>query len=251
MATSAVAVGCFSPSNDAGGTACDPAPESEVEQTRAALYGAMPSSELAELDRRGRNAIVAIVIEHPVTALCTGVLLTSTMIASAEHCVALSSEPPEVRIGDHVDSPEWSDRPRRVMSHPSLDLALIELGHPVPADLATPLPLLRSELDLVGRHVELAGFGLTENSTVGARLFTTEIVVDDDGEFVTVDGEGQSGACQGDSGGPLLMRDAQFGVRVVGVLSRGSASCVDLDQYVPVHRAIDWIDEMVARSCDS
>jgi hypothetical protein len=108
---------------------------------------------------------------------------------------------------------------------------------------------LRERLDLVDQQAQLAGFGLTEDDTIGLRLFTDEVVIDDDGELITVDGEGQRGACLGDSGGPLLIRDGAGNVRVVGVLSHGSASCLNIDRYVLLYQVRDWLEAAIDESC--
>ena len=71
--------------------------------------------------------------------------------------------------------------------------------------------------------------------------FLVESIVSVDSDAITVNGFHRSGACEGDSGGPLLVRGTTGEVRVIGVLSAGSASCLALDLYSRLDGLEDWI----------
>jgi hypothetical protein len=132
--------------------------------------------------------------------------------------------------------------------HGERDLALAVLapGAVAKAPL-TVLPLAFEDEVRVGDRATLAGFGLDENGDVGERRFVEETIVEVDDELVVVHGEGESGACTGDSGGPLLLRTASGELRVAGVLSVGSASCVEIDVYQRIGPVADWLHEQLDR----
>jgi hypothetical protein len=90
-------------------------------------------------------------------------------------------------------------------------------------------------------HVQLAGFGSTRAGSLGTLGYLVEPVKFIDSVFITVTGQGRSGACEGDSGGPLLVRDDNGAVRIWGVLSAGSSSCRDDDVYIRLDRANEWL----------
>ena len=49
----------------------------------------------------------------------------------------------------------------------------------------------------------------------------------------------------GDSGGPLLLRNRAGSPEVAGILSGGSASCVDRDEYTRLDNALRWIESVI------
>lgn len=200
-----------------------------------AIVGGRPSSEL-KLDPL---LLRSIVIVRPVAPqfgddlLCSGVLLSERMVLTARHCI----------ISDQiVVEGEFIEPAQKVEVHPSLDLALLLLS---PAECATrshQAPLIAAQPPGLGAKLLLAGYGRTENETVGALLFTQEPVVSVEADRIRVDGKGLSGACEGDSGGPLLRTTDAGAFELVGVLSTGADSCVDIDEYILVRSALRWLE---------
>jgi hypothetical protein len=131
------------------------------------------------------------------------------------------------------------------VTHPSVDLALLEVGTPEVllreevATIALRTAPLSSDVS-VGMMLLLAGVGLTEDGGVGQLRFVEEPVTAMTETTITVDGQGKSGACEGDSGGPLVAW-TEDGPEVVGILRAGSANCLGLDEYVRVDAYSSWI----------
>ena len=120
------------------------------------------------------------------------------------------------------------------MSDASADAGIAGLA-PIPAGDASVGRLTN------GSAVEMAGYGQTENGTVGSLRFLVESITEIDDSSITVSGFGATGGCDGDSGGPLLVRRPDGFVEVAGVLSIGSASCNEDDIYVRLDTIRDWI----------
>jgi S1-C subfamily serine protease len=190
---------------------------------------------LLELDAAARRALVTVEPAHGyVQALCSGVIIAPGWTLTAKHC---DEAAPLVVISDALEAPV-----ERRVAHPQLDLLLLH----VPA-LGALEPIAPSDTELsacaIGAPVELAGFGETETGSVGALRFLSTRIAELSATSIVVDGHGRAGACVGDSGGPLLVRDGNGAPRVAGILSGGSASCVDRDQYTRVDRARAWLTD--------
>lgn len=218
------------------GAACagddEPGQECGVSAVAAPLFGA--STDPFELEAREQNAVVALTVsvEDTGAGLCTGVLISPLRVLTARHCANLLPDRVSAFVGPSVEAATFQSSVLGFDTHDELDIAVAELETAVPADLATPLePISGREMLEVGMLATLVGYGLTEHDRAGTRLFLQEPIKEIEADAVIVDGGGETGACLGDSGGPLLMRDADGRHRIIGVLSAGSASCVDLDLY--------------------
>jgi len=228
------------------GAACDS--ESEPGPCQAAavaapLFGA--SADPFELEAREQNAVVALThsLENASRGLCTGVLIGPRRVLTARHCAELLPESVSVFVGPSVEAHSFQSSVLSFRSHDALDVAVGELETAIPSELATPLePISDRETLEVGMLATLAGYGLTEDHGIGVRLFLQEPITEIAPDDVVVDGGGQTGACVGDSGGPLLMRDADGRHRIIGVLSAGSASCVDIDVYQRLESVRAWLE---------
>lgn len=229
------------------GTACsgddELARECEAAAVAAPLFGA--STDPFELEAREQNAIVALTLneEDAGQGLCTGVLIAPRRVLTARHCADLLPHGVSAFVGPSIDAYTFKSPVLSFESHEELDVAIAELEDAIPADLATPLEPIseREELE-VEMRVILAGYGLTEDDQVGVRLFVQEPIKEITSDTVVVDGGGETGACVGDSGGPLLMRDDEGRHRIIGVLSAGSASCLNIDEYQRLEALSAWFE---------
>jgi hypothetical protein len=229
------------------GTACASddalAGECEAAAIAAPLFGA--STDPFELEAREQNAIVALTLSQKDAGqgLCTGVLIAPRRVLTARHCADLLPHGVSAFVGPSIESHTFKSSVLDFESHEELDVAIAELKDAVPSDLATPLEPIseREELE-VDMQVILAGYGLTEEDQVGVRLFVREPIKEISSDVVVVDGGGETGACVGDSGGPLLMRDDEGRHRIIGVLSAGSASCLNIDVYQRLEALSDWLE---------
>ncbi len=222
--------------------ACGSEASSVASLSEPIFYGAPESLYLA-LDPMERAAIVHVVTEDPVPALCSGTVIAPAWILTAKHCAELTGA---LAV---IDSPSGTIR-RRILSsavHPSADVALLEIdAGAIDLDFVFPIRADATPVDSswTGRLVELAGFGSTEEQTSLERRFVVEPIVEVTTESLVVDGKGRSGACLGDSGGPLLLRSPDGSVRVAGVLSSGATNCLGRDVYTRLDLISSWLAEI-------
>ena len=211
----------------------------------ALMYAATEESYLG-LDHRQIASIVQVTDgSGPGGPMCTGVFVTDEWVVTAGHCFAIES-PRVIVIEEGGAFVEFSVTER--IPHPYADVALFQVSAPDSAEAHfRPIPVAASQgVDLsVGNVVDIAGYGLTEAGDTRELRFLSEPIVEVDDESFVVDGFGANGACLGDSGGPLIVRDRSGSVLVAGVLSTGSATCVDRDRYARLDALGDWVSGVV------
>lgn len=236
------------------GTAC---PGATLGTTQSALINGSAGETYLGLGARQIQAIVQIVdaslwnvdASLPSGGLCTGTFIAPSWVITARHC--LSIEHPAVVIQVEGGSPTVVPSLMTV-ANPSEDVALLNVDlSSVDAGAALsglePMAFGGSGLVTIGTEsvVELAGYGLTQTDTVGTLRFLLEPIVGMDDTTITVDGFGANGACEGDSGGPLLARSMDGAPIVVGVLSDGSATCLETDSYTRLDSVLAWVQQYV------
>jgi hypothetical protein len=187
--------------------------------------------------------------------LCSGTFIAPNWIITAGHCLKISS--PRVVVQGEASAPLAVFPVVTSVAHPSVDVALLNVdasasdaggdgGLPGVVQLQTAgasAPPLAS-----GDVVAIAGYGVTENSTTRSLRFLAESILSIDAKAITVSGFGKSGACEGDSGGPLLIRGSDGAPLLAGVMSVGSASCLEDDTYIRLDALQDWVSATVGPS---
>lgn len=182
-----------------------------------------------------RSYPIAKVIESSPSGnfLCTGTLITPTIILTAHHCVGQSAKVMSVQMGGFVY------KVRRLWVHPNVttdksgvifnDVALLELSR---RSYLLPLPLMGSQSPSLGAEVRVIGFGQTETGSYGELRTGMSVVSAVSRDFVTTHFKAatQANSCSGDSGGPALLSVINKGERVdaiVGTVSTGTtANCI-------------------------
>ncbi len=229
----ALLVGCSAP---------DPTLTSCPAEVAEPLVNAAKGESYLGLAPEHLRAIVQVTTgSDPDAPLCSGVFVAPEWVATAGHCLAIES--PQVvlaAVGEALESSEVVEQE----AHPSLDVALLRVARPPVTSFEPMVPLGPEDRAIaVADSVELAGYGRTETGGTRELRFLVETITSVEDTSVVVHGRGASGACEGDSGGPLVVRDAVGAVRVGGVLTSGSWSCLENDRYVRLDGLRDWLDE--------
>jgi MYXO-CTERM domain-containing protein len=177
-------------------------------------------------------------------AFCSGTLIGPRTILTAGHCA--NRPPPEGEGAAYFGADSGDGGPRvaieRVALHAEVDLALLTLSEPAPAD---PMPFYTGDVsDHMDEVVTLVGFGVTDDLASDSGLkrqgwsrldHTTDTKVytgyDDEGAWV----------CHGDSGGPVFLHVDERD-QLVGVVSTGAPDCgTPPNGHVRVDAQQDWI----------
>jgi secreted trypsin-like serine protease len=227
------------------------------------------------------TAVAAIVVENAAAqpSLCSGILVAQRFILTAAHC-AQGSAPTALHVSFGPSAAPFASVDKcaspitypviALTRNPDADIMVVELGSEVAPSI--PVVPIAQTSPTVGQMGVIAGYGVTDQDTVGERGYVGTTVVGvgstvpgytppdceagsgvcsgDGGAssaplLITVNSGAAAGACAGDSGGPLLVRDPSLGWQVAGVLSEGSESCTGEDVYVDLASVGEWIDAHV------
>lgn len=191
--------------------------------------------------------------------VCTAVVLSEDVLATAAHCVtgphehrahyrAADGTPVLLEIAAKTIHPQY-DADAIATRRRSIDLALVRLAEPLPARFQPAI--LATGNVRAGGVVTLAGYGTTDESDKSGRSMGAFNAVD----LAVVEPYGPSsillwmsdaksagrGGCQGDSGGPIA-----FGESIVALSTwttgEGRRNCGALSQGVRLGPQRDWID---------
>lgn len=225
--------------------ACGVAPQDEPLATEPT--SALASPIIGGTVNTGDPAIVAVYAIKPgatAGSLCTGTIISPTVVLTAAHCV----HPDTVGTGNEfsvLTAPDITDK-----AHPSPKLKVKEVHYDTAFDIKNvlnghdvavvilespttipPIPWNGAALDpsLTGQPARLVGYGLSDSfgqKGAGIKRQVTVKLNSFDGNFVKTGSLlPWKGICSGDSGGPVLMKVG--GVeKVVGVNSFGIIYCL-------------------------
>lgn len=194
---------------------------------------------------------------NPSNPFCTGTLVASRVVVTASHCTR-GMGPDAVAFGIGLDPADpVALFPLAQVSEypdPEIDAALLFLAGDAVAEVpeVEPMPVNRTPLggadgdSIVGRQVEVAGYGDTGDPSVSGRFFASVTLAEIDPEFVVVDGRGLQGLCFGDSGGPVITLNAAGAPVLLGVEHGGDDSCVGRDYLTRLDLLGDWLMAAVA-----
>lgn len=154
---------------------------------------------------------------------CTGVLVDSSCVLTAAHCLELGTSGLTFFVGNSLASPTLTAGIAGAMVHPSWagdqthDLAVVRIDHDgvVPAMPTGSPPAAGASLTIVGFGSNGSTSGVKRTAVVSLDLLEPTFLVTD-GAVANV--------CTGDSGGPLL-ENAGGVLTVVGIASATDASC--------------------------
>jgi hypothetical protein len=187
------------------------------------------------------------------SGFCTGVVLTRDIVLTAGHCVSGASglaayvggEP--IPVSNASVHPEYRADAIKTRQR-SIDLAMVKLSRPLPANL-TPVRLSSRGKLAVGDTFYIAGFGLAREGdersagTLRAGTITAQAPLSSILLWAGDPTKQGFGACTGDSGGPIFSSDASELVAIT-VWSRGvnGRQCGELTQGALIAPQRRWIN---------
>lgn len=236
------------------GCASNTAQCESFDQIESAIKFESPDAGIDPIPVSG--AIVAVYVQPDDGAeprfACSATRIRDGVFLTARHCLPSYVSPassdesqPEVLVGTprHPDRSGCVEPPAlssvaRVVVHTELDLALLEIER-APDMTTSPTMSLSAAAPKPGESAFIAGYGLTEANTRESLRRLSAQVIEVNGDEITVQGTG-GGACVGDSGGPLFTIRESGEAMLLGVLSKGSASCLGRDVYVDASGVREW-----------
>ncbi len=194
-------------------------------------------------------------------SVCSGTVLSPTVVITAGHCVSGSDRyaiayreggsPVLQEVSQVARHPEFSGRQRV-----SIDMALVRLKTPLPGRFSPVALDDNAEDDVVGSRQTIAGFGLARegDEASAGRLRNGEVTILPRfyPRFMRLGRtDGSLLVCKGDSGGPVLS-EGLLGTTLTGVVyaserKSGGRQCGDTAQAVRVAPQRQWIDGVRAR----
>jgi secreted trypsin-like serine protease len=216
------------------------------------------------LSTKGENShsVVALISENREgEALCTGSIVSDSVILTAAHCV--EGSPRRIQIIFGADIKKITDENIRLadtaISHPNwgrnlksgrADLALVHFkgGLPTryfPVTLADQATHLRE-----GQDVTMIGYGVTsgerEKGSGKLRQTTTQIIGQKSPSEIVTDGESSS-VCFGDSGGPAFIKEGNESIQWGVASAVENRACNEASIHTEIISFGPWIHRTINR----
>ncbi|MGL4240181.1 MAG: S1 family peptidase [Beijerinckiaceae bacterium] len=209
----------------------------------------------------GRLESRAVMVLGSRGSVCSGAVLSPTVVITAGHCV---SGPGQYAVAYREGGSPVLQEVRQIARHPefsgrqrvSIDMALVRLKLPLPSRFASVVLDEKAEDDVVGARQTIAGFGLAregdEASAGTLRAAQVSILPRFYPRFMRLGlSSGDLRICKGDSGGPVFS-EGFTGMTLTGVIyaserKRGGRQCGDTAQAVRIAPQRAWIDGVRAR----
>lgn len=214
----------------------------------------------------GDPSVVAVYAQVPGQAggfLCTGSVISPTVVLTAAHCVSESETGPgatfTVLTGPNINRDRTHALAvREVHANPLWSARRLEGGHDQgvviltePSTLA-PLPVNRQPLtaSLRGTSVRIVGYGLSDGTAqtgAGVKRQAVTLLGAVGTKLVAV-GDSRHGTCNGDSGGPAFM-SLNGEETIVGTTSYGNVDCSDGGYDARIDTDLAFIDTYAQAAC--
>lgn len=199
----------------------------------------------------------AVMVLDDRSNMCTGIVLSKTVILTAAHCVTnatawrvhwrdadnhpVLAEPSSIKIHPQFNIAALKTRSRIV------DLAIVTLKEPLP-DIFVPVPLTQIESFTIGTAMTIGGYGRTEENkpkTIGKFLTAPVQVVEPFGPSKNIlwledPSKAGAGGCHGDSGGPIIAAGELVAV-LFWTSGEGRSQCGAFTQGILIAPHRDWI----------
>jgi len=231
------------------------AQDGQVHQTRQSIYNGTRTPEAVLLTEGEQLAIGWLhVAGEPTNAFCTGTLISPLVVATAEHC---TRDRNAVDIGFGVGSlpsaPLATFKVVNKAERDDVDAALLILDEDAVARVPELRPILPNRTDLggpdgevlIGREVQVAGYGDTNSPELVGRFFATVELKEIQPDYVVVDGRGIQGLCFGDSGGPVITLNQRQAPVMLGVEHGGDDTCTGTDFLTRLDPLSNWINNAI------